>query len=270
MQVSSVAGFAEAVGLNKPVVTTLLVGLSSTPDLLTLQQQLAQLPIRYARLLFLLNSHEPRLQEQLLALGASHCLSKPVPHSKLLAALTLSHATTPNSPTAVTSRSKLPLNVLAVDDNPANLKLITAVLGDLVVEVHSCQNGRQAVELAQRLEFDLIFMDIQMPILDGISAAQTIRREGCNQQTPSSPSPPMPSPEKRERLMAQGMDEYLAKPIDEAQLERLLRHFTQESPAMARLLRPRRPRSQHGHPSHEPINSPAGSRAGPASGGRQT
>ena len=238
MQVSSVPGFAEAAALGKPVVTTLLIGLSSTPDLLTLQQQLAQLPIRYARLLFLLNSHEPRLQEQLLALGASHCLSKPVPHSKLLAALTLNHATTPNSPTAVTSRSKLPLNVLAVDDNPANLKLITAVLGDLVVEVHSCQNGRQAVELAQRLEFDLIFMDIQMPILDGISAAQTIRREGCNQQTPIIAVTAHAIPGERERLMAQGMDEYLAKPIDEAQLEKLLRHFTQESPAMARLPAP--------------------------------
>lgn len=230
MQVTSVASLSEAATRGLESVTTLLIGLSSTPDLLALQQQLSQLPIRYSRLLFLLNSHEPRLQEQLLALGASHCLSKPVPHSKLLAALTLHHAAPLNAPQPATSRSKLPLNVLAVDDNPANLKLITAMLGDLVAEVHSCQNGRQAVELAQRLEFDLIFMDIQMPILDGISATQTIRQEGCNQQTPIIAVTAHAIPGERERLMAQGMDEYLAKPIDEAQLERLLRQFTQPLP----------------------------------------
>ena len=233
MQVTSVGSLSEAANRGLEAVTTLLIGLSSTPDLLALQQQLSQLPVRYSRLLFLLNSHEPRLQEQLLALGASHCLSKPVPHSKLLAALTLNHATTANAPQPVTSRSKLPLNVLAVDDNPANLKLITAMLGDLVAEVHSCQNGRQAVELAQRLEFDLIFMDIQMPILDGISATQTIRQEGCNQQTPIIAVTAHAIPGERERLMAQGMDEYLAKPIDEAQLEKLLRQFTQPLPGQA-------------------------------------
>ena len=233
MQVTSVASLSEAASRGLESVTTLLIGLSSTPDLSALQRQLSQLPVRYGRLLFLLNSHEPRLQEQLLALGASHCLSKPVPHSKLLAALALNHAASLNAPQPATSRSKLPLNVLAVDDNPANLKLITAVLDDLVAEVHSCQNGRQAVELAQRLEFDLIFMDIQMPFLDGISATQTIRQEGCNQQTPIIAVTAHAIPGERERLMAQGMDEYLAKPIDEAQLEKLLRQFTQPLPGQA-------------------------------------
>ena len=252
MQVTSVGSLSEAASRGLETVTTLLIGLSSTPDLLALQQQLSQLPVRYSRLLFLLNSHEPRLQEQLLALGASHCLSKPVPHSKLLAALTLNHATTANAPQPVTSRSKLPLNVLAVDDNPANLKLITAMLGDLVAEVHSCQNGRQAVELAQRLEFDLIFMDIQMPILDGISATQTIRQEGCNQQTPIIAVTAHAIPGERERLMAQGMDEYLAKPIDEAQLEKLLRQFTQPLPGQA----PTSPEPEVNNPA---ISNPASS-----------
>ena len=252
MQVTSVGSLSEAANRGLEAVTTLLIGLSSTPDLLALQQQLSQLPVRYSRLLFLLNSHEPRLQEQLLALGASHCLSKPVPHSKLLAALTLNHTATANAPQPVTSRSKLPLNVLAVDDNPANLKLITAMLGDLVAEVHSCQNGRQAVELAQRLEFDLIFMDIQMPILDGISATQTIRQEGCNQQTPIIAVTAHAIPGERERLMAQGMDEYLAKPIDEAQLEKLLRQFTQPLPGQA----PTSPEPEVNNPA---ISNPASS-----------
>lgn len=112
-----------------------------------------------------------------------------------------------------------------MDDNPANLKLIGALLGERVEEVHSCQNGRQAVEQAQRVEFDLIFMDIQMPIMDGIAATQAIRQEGCNQHTPIIAVTAHAIPGERERLIAQGMDDYLAKPIDESQLETLLQRY---------------------------------------------
>ncbi len=227
MRVSSVANLAAVDTLQQRHFITLLMGLSSMPDLQAIQRQLEQLPCHFDRLVFLLNSHDPKLQEALLGMGASYCLSKPVPHSKLLAALLAPQSFTPSHPALPVAKPKLALNVLAVDDNPANLKLITAMLGDLVSEVHSCQNGRQAVELAQRLEFDLIFMDIQMPILDGISAAQAIRQEGCNQQTPIIAVTAHAIPGERERLMAQGMDEYLAKPIDENQLEHLLQLFTQ-------------------------------------------
>lgn len=225
MQASVLASVTEVHQLPDMAFRFLLFGLERHPDLAHLPSQLAPLAGRYQDLLFLVNSHDPQLQEQLLALGAQHCLSKPVPHSKLLAALT-QH--TPSEPRLDVSPQKphyLPLNVLAVDDNPANLKLITALLGDLVAEVHSCQNGRQAVELAQRIEFDLIFMDIQMPILDGISATQAIRQEGCNQQTPIIAVTAHAIPSERERLLEQGMDEYLSKPIDENQLERLLYLF---------------------------------------------
>ena len=227
MRVFAIERVEESESLGQRHFTTLLMGLPAHPDLAALPAQLEQIQGHYDRLVFLLNSHDPQLQQQLLALGASHCLSKPVPHSKLLAALLASHSYTPILPQPAPRPPRLPLNVLAVDDNPANLKLITAMLDDLVQEVHSCQNGRQAVELAQRMEFDLIFMDIQMPILDGISATQAIRQEGCNQHTPIIAVTAHAIPGERERLMEQGMDEYLAKPIDEQQLTRLLREFTQ-------------------------------------------
>ncbi|MGL4206886.1 MAG: two-component sensor histidine kinase BarA [Aeromonadaceae bacterium] len=226
MQVSAVASLAEAQKLGQQHFPTLLLGLSSAPDIPLLQQQLAQQKNQFDRLILSVNSHDPRLQESLRSLGASHCLSKPVPPGKLLSALLASQNDEPNLPSLPSPRVRRPLNVLAVDDNPANLKLIAAMLEDLVAEVHSCQNGRQAVELAQRMEFDIIFMDIQMPLLDGISATQAIRKEGCNQQTPIIAVTAHAIPGERERLMAQGMDEYLAKPIDENQLEQLLQSFT--------------------------------------------
>jgi len=202
----------------------LLLGLGSQPDLAQTQTLLESLPIPAPKRILLVNSHDPGLLAQLQALGAAHCLSKPVPHTRLIAALT-SGGSTQVATAQTQQRPRLPLSVLAVDDNPANLKLIGALLDERVDEVHSGQNGRQAVELAQRIEFDLIFMDIQMPIMDGIAAAQAIRQEGCNQHTPIIAVTAHAIPGERERLIAQGMDDYLAKPIDEGQLEALLQRY---------------------------------------------
>ncbi len=62
------------------------------------------------------------------------------------------------------------MTVMAVDDNPANLKLIGALLEDMVQHVELCDSGHQAVERAKQMPFDLILMDIQMPDMDGIRA----------------------------------------------------------------------------------------------------
>ncbi len=227
LQVTAVASLEELDLAAQPRNSLLLLGLPAKPDLVALSGQLKPWLDHCERLICLLNSHDPGLQQQILQLGASHCLSKPVPHNRLLQALRSAPVAQPAAPVTAARGSRLPLNVLAVDDNPANLKLITAMLTDLVDEVHSCQNGRQAVELAQRMEFDLIFMDIQMPILDGISASQVIRTEGCNQHTPIVAVTAHAVPGERERLIGQGMDDYLAKPIDESQLERMLLQYTQ-------------------------------------------
>jgi len=64
-----------------------------------------------------------------------------------------------------------------------------------------------------------------MPILDGISATQTIRQDGCNQQTPIIAVTAHAIPGERERLIRQGMDDYLSKPIDEGMLAQLITDF---------------------------------------------
>jgi CheY-like chemotaxis protein len=91
-------------------------------------------------------------------------------------------------------RSVQAVKVLAVDDNAANLKLIAAMLKEMVTEVVVCKNGKEAVNLAQSQPFDIIFMDIQMPVMDGISATQAIRHHSSTPRPPSSRSPPMPFP----------------------------------------------------------------------------
>jgi two-component system sensor histidine kinase BarA len=117
------------------------------------------------------------------------------------------------------------IKVLAVDDNAANLKLIAAMLKEMVSQVVVCKNGKEAVRLAQSQPFDIIFMDIQMPIMDGISATQAIRSQSLNTETPIVAVTAHAIPGERERLIRQGMDDYLAKPIDESMLAQLITDF---------------------------------------------
>ena len=180
---------------------------------------------RQQNTIVLLSSHEPSLYEAMLAHGAQHCLSKPINHRKLLHAL-LSPEAVRSAPLPTPSpRSVQEIKVLAVDDNAANLKLIAAMLKEMVSQVVVCKNGKEAVRLAQSQPFDIIFMDIQMPIMDGISATQAIRSQSLNTETPIVAVTAHAIPGERERLIRQGMDDYLAKPIDEAMLAKLITDF---------------------------------------------
>ncbi|MBW0280510.1 two-component sensor histidine kinase BarA [Shewanella xiamenensis] len=111
------------------------------------------------------------------------------------------------------------LTVLAVDDNFANLKLIDTLLNELVTTVIAVNSGEEAVKQAKTRTFDLIFMDIQMPGTDGISATKQIRQGSMNRNTPIIAVTAHAIAEERELILGSGMDGYLPKPIDEAALK---------------------------------------------------
>ena len=109
-------------------------------------------------------STELALGEQLMKEVDVQCITKPLSRKKLLQTLVSNQAPTLIAPAIEThSEEKLPLTVMAVDDNPANLKLITALLKERVETVISCTSGQQAIDKATETQFDIIFMDIQMP-----------------------------------------------------------------------------------------------------------
>jgi two-component system sensor histidine kinase BarA len=182
---------------------------------------------RYEKMIVMVNSGDPSLLDRIATHPRTFVLSKPLIHSKLLHVLLPSTQPTNQQQQLQlpTAPRRYPINVLAVDDNPANLKLIMALLGDLVQHVQACADGHQAVTLAEKTVYDVIFMDVQMPIMDGIQACQQIHSSTCNSQTPIIAVTAHASLGERERLMASGMNEYLAKPIDENQLKRLLDLF---------------------------------------------
>ncbi|WP_318484652.1 two-component sensor histidine kinase BarA [Photobacterium leiognathi] len=178
------------------------------------------------KVLVCLPTTELALSEKLTQTGVSACLGKPLAQRKLFEALCdnddeqQSELEVPLLPT--TTETLQPLTVMAVDDNPANLKLISALLGERVETVITATGGKKAVEYAQSKAFDLIFMDIQMPEMDGVTACQKIHETALNKNTPVIAVTAHAMAGERERLINAGMDDYLTKPLEEHILQQIL------------------------------------------------
>ncbi|CZF83750.1 Signal transduction histidine-protein kinase BarA [Grimontia celer] len=179
------------------------------------------------RVIFCLPTTELALSEALLTSGVAACLAKPLSVRKLIEQLQGEQQSLALLPPAVEVHTdKAPLTVMAVDDNPANLKLITALLKERVTNVFTASDGKAALACAQKQRFDLILMDIQMPEMDGVTACQEIRKTPLNQHTPVVAVTAHAMTGERERLLNEGMDDYLTKPIEEHILEQVLHHWT--------------------------------------------
>jgi two-component system sensor histidine kinase BarA len=184
------------------------------------------------------NSNSPHLQETLLASGAVSCLSKPVTARQLTKALSPKINKSHGNVLETVSK-KLPLKILAVDDNEANLKLIKALLLEQVDDVIIAMNGLEALTLCTNKKFSLIFMDIQMPIMDGVSALKAIKANPLNRDTPIIAVTAHALNEERDKLLKVGFNSYMTKPIDEVMLrhniyqycgDSLSGHYRQDSP----------------------------------------
>ncbi len=109
---------------------------------------------------------------------------------------------------------KTQIRILLVDDDMVNAKVISLMLKNRGYSIDLAKNGLEAVELFKNNKFDLILMDIQMPILDGIEATKKIRKiEGNENHIPIIALTANALKGDRERLLALGMDEYLSKPV---------------------------------------------------------
>ena len=186
-----------------------------------LLNQIEQAKKHTDNIIVLLNSSDPSIYEQLMNTGITHCLSKPINHKNFANAL-VSNETTRSNLQVENKIQRKNINVMAVDDNPANLKLISAMLADRVNNVTTCKNGQEAVESAKQLPFDLIFMDIQMPVLDGVSACAQIKKDSLNQNSPIIAVTAHVLPGEKEQFLQKGMDDCLAKPIDEVALQSII------------------------------------------------
>jgi len=201
-----------------------LIAHDVTPTaLIELKELLPLLKVTIPSVHLAINSNSPNLQEALVVAGAQSCISKPLTPEKLYKALNPSHFDFVNSLTEVLE-NKVPIKILAIDDNDANLKLITALLLEQVSEVVTATNGQEAVELCRVEKFALIFMDIQMPVMDGVSALQHIKSSTFNDSTPIIAVTAHALSEEKDKLLKEGFNSYMTKPIDES----MLRHTIYE------------------------------------------
>ncbi len=120
------------------------------------------------------------------------------------------------------------LRVLVAEDNPANQLLIKTILTRMGHELVIAQNGAEAVDIALTEAFDLILMDIQMPILDGVSATRQLRDAGC--ETPVIALTAHIITDEAMRFHAAGMNDWLSKPIDIRKLTEAMVHWSRKYP----------------------------------------
>jgi CheY-like chemotaxis protein len=105
--------------------------------------------------------------------------------------------------------------ILLVEDNPANQRVIRAILRKVGLQVDLASNGQEAVEAVNTLPYDIVLMDISMPLMDGMEATRTIRKMGgINSQIPIVALTAHALMGDRERFIAIGMNDYLTKPLD--------------------------------------------------------
>ncbi|WP_156873842.1 ATP-binding protein [Perlucidibaca piscinae] len=120
-----------------------------------------------------------------------------------------------------------PLQVLVVDDHPANLKLMQTWLGDIGIITVAVDNGPEAIHRASQQPFDLVFMDIQMPGMSGLEAAQAIRaNESQGHRVPIIALTAHALSSEREFWASNGIDDYVSKPLHESQLLHILQQWT--------------------------------------------
>lgn len=104
--------------------------------------------------------------------------------------------------------------ILLVEDEPINQMIARELLEEASLVVQVADNGQQAVEMALSTPFDLILMDVQMPILDGISAAHRIRALQPDIQTPIIALTANAFSDDRRKCLAAGMNDFVSKPVD--------------------------------------------------------
>lgn len=131
-----------------------------------------------------------------------------------------------------------PLRLLLVEDVAVNRELVQTLLRDFEVEVVTAENGQEAVAAMTGSVFDLVLMDVQMPIMDGLTATRAIRALD-NEAARTTPIIAMTAnvlPEQVSRCLDAGMDDHIGKPISPARLLETLAHWSQD-PEEARAAR---------------------------------
>ncbi len=193
----------------------------------------------------IISSFSNRNKIEALGLNKNRVLYKPITPSKILNALSLFNRVTsePTKKPSLNQGQKSEKNqtqniqfqniqfegkILVAEDNFINQKLVKQILLRYGLEVELANNGLEAFEKIKDCHYDLIFMDIQMPVMDGVEATHEILNYEKEENRPHTPIVALTANAlkgDRERFIQEGLDEYIAKPIENNELLFILKKF---------------------------------------------
>ncbi len=158
-------------------------------------------------------------------------LTKPIQESTLVDTLlevlgeqkkTTQKQTTKLQPTDATLTG---VKILLAEDNPINQEVAATLLTGLGAEVEIANDGREAIDLINGLQFNAVLMDLQMPEIDGYEATSTIRKTHSEKALPIIAMTAHATQDDRNRCLNAGMNDYISKPIDPDKLYSTLRKW---------------------------------------------
>ena len=165
-----------------------------------------------------------------LGIDQSNVIYKPVTLSKLKTVLSSTASISPQliEETVAAQQTRFDANILVTEDNIINQKLIKRILEEHGITVDLANNGLESFEKRRSGTYDLLFMDIQMPVMDGIEATHEILDYEEDEELAHIPIVALTANAlkgDRERFLSEGMDEYITKPIETTELLYVLNKF---------------------------------------------
>jgi two-component system sensor histidine kinase RpfC len=171
----------------------------------------------------------PHLQSTFIA-GLGRRLDPVALHAVVHLAASRSHSA-PTITDAIAQGSGRTLSILVAEDNTVNQKVITKILEKAGHSVRVAPNGEDAVDLLLSDRFDLVLMDVNMPVMSGIEATKLYRFAALGRErVPIVALTADATPDARERCLEAGMDACLSKPIETVELFRVIHELTTRAP----------------------------------------
>lgn len=150
-----------------------------------------------------------------------------VDQNDLISDLTVAQSDQEQLQAVLTAEDRRPLRILVAEDYVANQKVLLAMLQKYGYEADLVTDGQQAVQQATEHSYDIIFMDVQMPIMNGIEATRQIHEHYTHGEMPIIIGvTAFARREDRERCLAEGMHDFISKPVMNTDLQRVLNHWS--------------------------------------------
>ncbi len=180
--------------------------------------------------LILLSNVTSRDKVEGMGISQDNVIYKPITLTKIKRVLNQTSSDTPQiiEETSKILATKFNANILVTEDNIINQKLIKRILEAHGMKVDLANNGLESFEKRRNNKYDLLFMDIQMPVMDGIEATHEIldyEEDENEEHIPIVALTANALKGDRERFLGEGMDEYITKPIETSELLYVLNKF---------------------------------------------